>query len=52
MFLLQVNDILGKYPEIMEGFNEFLLNCEDIGEHICLPRPYAHLLVLLVMHHI
>ncbi|XP_042379582.1 paired amphipathic helix protein Sin3-like 5 isoform X1 [Zingiber officinale] len=25
-----VNDILGKYPEIMEGFNEFLLNCEDI----------------------
>ncbi|KAG6486831.1 hypothetical protein ZIOFF_055411 [Zingiber officinale] len=26
-----VNDILGKYPDLMEGFYEFLAHCENIG---------------------
>lgn len=30
-FMSQVSDILGKYPELMEGFNEFLGHCENIG---------------------
>nr|CAD1838271.1 unnamed protein product [Ananas comosus var. bracteatus] len=25
-----VNDILGKYPDLMEGFNEFLAHCENM----------------------
>ena len=28
---LQVNDILQHYPDLMEGFNEFLEHCENIG---------------------
>lgn len=28
---LQVADLLGKYPDLMEGFNEFLERCERIG---------------------
>lgn len=27
----QVADLLGKYPDLMEGFNEFLERCERIG---------------------
>ncbi|URD83876.1 Paired amphipathic helix protein [Musa troglodytarum] len=26
-----VSDILGKFPDLMEGFNEFLAHCENIG---------------------
>lgn len=37
---LQVNDILQHYPDLMEGFNEFLEHCENIGNlqtlYICM----------------
>ena len=26
-----MNDILQHYPDLMEGFNEFLEHCENIG---------------------
>lgn len=29
---LQVSDILGKFPDLMEGFNEFLARCESLGK--------------------
>lgn len=29
--LNQVGDLLGKYPDLMEGFNEFLARCEKNG---------------------
>lgn len=29
--LFQVADLLGKHPDLMEGFNEFLERCERIG---------------------
>lgn len=33
----QVNDILQHYPDLMNGFNEFLEHCENIGRlHISL----------------
>lgn len=27
----QVTDLLGKYPDLMEEFNDFLERCENIG---------------------
>jgi paired amphipathic helix protein Sin3a len=30
-FIPQVGDLLGKYPDLMEGFNEFLLQAEKNG---------------------
>jgi Paired amphipathic helix repeat len=35
-FLDQVGDLLGKYPDLMEGFNEFLTHCENLGMAIFL----------------
>ena len=32
-FKFQVADLLGKYPDLMDGFNEFLERCENIGRH-------------------
>lgn len=32
-FKFQVADLLGKYPDLMDGFNEFLERCENIGKH-------------------
>ncbi|KAJ3685975.1 hypothetical protein LUZ61_015139 [Rhynchospora tenuis] len=40
-----VGDLLGKYPDLMEGFNEFLTHCENLDEFIAginkrqMPRP-------------
>lgn len=37
--LIQVTDLLGKFPDLMEEFNDFLERCENIGElkiSICL----------------
>lgn len=31
-FSLQVTDLLGKYPDLMDEFNEFLERCENIGD--------------------
>lgn len=28
---LQVRDLLGRYPDLMDGFNEFLARCEKNG---------------------
>lgn len=28
-FSLKVGDVLGKYPHLMEGFNDFLAHCEN-----------------------
>ncbi|XP_074557091.1 paired amphipathic helix protein Sin3-like 3 isoform X3 [Curcuma longa] len=36
-----VSDILGKYPELMEGFNEFLGHCENIGFQSFLPQNFS-----------
>lgn len=30
-WLLQVKGLLGRYPDLMEGFNEFFARCEKIG---------------------
>ncbi|XP_064949089.1 paired amphipathic helix protein Sin3-like 4 isoform X1 [Musa acuminata AAA Group] len=35
-----VSDILGKYPDLMDGFNEFLAHCENIGLHSFLNEGY------------
>lgn len=32
MFCLKVRDILGKYQDLMDGFDEFLTRCEKIGK--------------------
>ena len=29
----QVSDLLGKFPDLMEGFKEFLEHCERLGNH-------------------
>lgn len=42
-------DLLGKFPDLMEEFNDFLERCENIGEldiSICLSR------FLLVVHYL
>ena len=31
LFSFQVTDILGKYPDLMHGFNDFVERCENIG---------------------
>lgn len=31
IFALQVGDLLGRYPDLMDGFNEFLARCEKNG---------------------
>lgn len=31
-FSFQVTDLLGKYPDLMDEFNEFLERCENIGD--------------------
>lgn len=29
----QVGDLIGKYPDLMDEFNEFLTRCEKIGNY-------------------
>ncbi|MQL90415.1 hypothetical protein Taro_023015, partial [Colocasia esculenta] len=37
-----VGDILGKYPDLMDGFNEFLAHCENIALNLrCIERLYG-----------
>jgi histone deacetylase complex regulatory component SIN3 len=32
--LCQVSDLLGKYPDLMDGFNDFLARCEKNGNSL------------------
>lgn len=44
-----MTDLLGRFPDLMEEFNDFLERCENIGEldiPICLSR------FLLVVHYL
>lgn len=34
VFMYQVGDLLGRYPDLMEGFNGFLARCEKNGSHL------------------
>lgn len=32
--MCQVGDLLGRYPDLMDGFNGFLARCEKSGSHL------------------
>lgn len=32
--MFQVADLIGKYPDLMEGFNEFMEHCEKNGNNL------------------
>jgi hypothetical protein len=41
---LQVSDILGKFPDLMDGFNDFLARCESLGKSLIRAKlPYFFL---------